>query len=227
MESLFELKKIQKIDYKKIILGYAPHLVDQNSFVFSPLLLDCEYQVNYEIGSEEGVASLLAHTLAPQIFKDLKDFDMGYLSAESNVGEEELGEVLDFINGEKFCVILTQDFLSHPLGSNILSLLCTSSFEAQYPLLLCSDSFCSCQPIGESNGIYARITQAKECELRGSAQFALFAKLSHLQKINISAKDLNTQATFVLDEKMKGVIALLHIPHSYPHYPYQKIQISK
>ncbi|RDU69019.1 hypothetical protein CQA62_04055 [Helicobacter cholecystus] len=227
MECLFEIKKAQKIKNRKIILGYAPHLIDENSLVFSPLGVACDYQINYEVGSEEGVAMLLAHTLSPGIFNNLKDFDMGYLSAESNVGEEELEEVLNFIANESFCVILTQDFLAHPLGYKILSLLSTSSLLAHYPLFLQDQPLSYCQPLGESNGMIARITQAQSCELRGSSQFALFSKLQHLEKITLKAQDLQTQTTFILDESMKGVIALLKISTPYPHYPYQKIQILK
>ena len=52
--------------------------------------------IKYEVGSEEGVAALLAYTLLedkelPEEIEDiLEDLDIGYLSAESNVGEEEL-----------------------------------------------------------------------------------------------------------------------------------------
>lgn len=227
MECLFEVKKAQNNKNKKVILGYAPHLIDQNSFAFSPLGVDCPHQVNYEVGSEEGVAMLLAHTLSPQIFNHLSDFDMGYLSAESNVGEEELEELLEFINEETFCVIVTQDFLTHPLGHQILSILSTSSLLGNYSLLIQSQPLSSCQPLGESNGMIARITQAQDCELRGSSQFALFSKLKHLDKITLKAQDLQIQTTFVLDENMKGVVAVLNIPTPYPHYPYQKIQILK
>lgn len=227
MECLFEVKKTQKNENKKIILGYAPHLIDKNSFVFSPLMVECENQVNYEAGSEYGVTMLIAHTLSPQIVNQFADFDMGYLNAESNVGEEELEGLLDFIHEENFCIILTQDFLSHPLGHQILSILCTSSLLGHFSLYLQNQPLSSCPPIGESNGMIARITQANECELRGSSQFALFSKLKHLEQVTIQAQDLQTQTTFVLDENMKGVIALLKIPTSYPYYPYQKIQILK
>ena len=227
MERIFQLKKTQKIENKKIILGYAPHLIDKNSFVFSPLMLDCPNQVNYEVGSEEGVAMLLAHTLCPQIFQTLKNFDMGYLSAESNVGEEELEEVLEFIDQDAFCMILTQDFLAHPLGHKILSILSACSDATGFPLLLNTELLSSYQPLGESNGIIARITHSNHHQLRGSSQFARFCKLDHLQNISILARDLEIQTNFVLDEKMRGVIAILETPLSYPHYPYQKIQIQK
>lgn len=227
MKCLFEIKKTQNFGNKKIILGYAPDLIDQNSFVFSPIFIDCKHQINYEIGSEEGVASLLAHALSPEIFHNIQDFDIGYMSAESNVGEEELEEVLEFINKDGFTLILTEDFLAHPQSNNILSLLTASSHIAGFSLLISPTALTPCQPIGESNGIYARIIHSNNYELRGSRQFALFAKLQHLQKITLNTQGLNTQATFILDESMRGVVALLSTPFPYPYYPYQKIEISK
>jgi len=55
--------------------------------------------VKYEVGTEEGVLALLAKTMlegkidVKKIEGFLKDLDEGYLSAESNVGEEELEAV--------------------------------------------------------------------------------------------------------------------------------------
>ncbi len=77
--------------------------------------------IKYEVGSEEGVAALLAHTLledkeVPEEIKDiLEDLDIGYLSAESNVGEEELESMYGLI-GEKTVIslIIGSDLYTHP-----------------------------------------------------------------------------------------------------------------
>ena len=67
-------------------------------FVYMHPIEDATLQTNitqfikYEVGSEEGVASLLAYTLledkdlSKEIEDILEDLDIGYLSAESNVG---------------------------------------------------------------------------------------------------------------------------------------------
>ncbi|MGB5506402.1 MAG: hypothetical protein WBM70_06930 [Sulfurovum sp.] len=86
--------------------------------------------IKYEVGSEEGVAALLAYTLLgekalPKNIKDmLEEFDIGYLSAESNVGEEELESMYETID-EKTTVslIIGSDLYTHPKAGQIAKLI--------------------------------------------------------------------------------------------------------
>ncbi|MEN8727508.1 MAG: hypothetical protein ABF276_06045 [Sulfurovum sp.] len=86
--------------------------------------------IKYEVGSEEGVAALLAYTLLEdkEISKDiediLEDLDIGYLSAESNVGEEELESMYSLIGGEKTTsLIIGSDLYTHPKAGQIAKLI--------------------------------------------------------------------------------------------------------
>ncbi len=82
--------------------------------------------IKYEAGSEEGVIALLADTLLkdielPQnIGAILDDLDIGNLSAESNVGEEEL-EALQksLIKKVGLSLVVGSDLYSHPRAENI------------------------------------------------------------------------------------------------------------
>lgn len=228
MDCVFELKKSQIPQHKKIILGYAPHFLDTQSLIFSPIPLQTTQQINYEVGTEEGVMLLLAHQLCTQPSAKLQEIfsqiDLGYLSAESNVGEEELEEVLEFIQDESFSLILTQDFLTHPKSENILALFEEISKESNIQCLLDSLIPSPCASLPEYNGSVVRITQG-EPQLRGSKQFALFAKTQNGAMASITHPDFSLQAPFVLDEEMKGTIAILQIPNPLPSYPYQKVQI--
>lgn len=228
MDCIFELKKTQIPQRKKIILGYAPHLGDSQSLFFSPIPLKDAYQINYEVGTEEGVLLLLAHQFCSNPSKKLKEIfaqiDLGYLSAESNVGEEELEEILSFTQEEGFSLILTQDFLAHPAHQNLLAI-----FEelSQVPHIQCFLDVLpthSCSLLPEYNGSVVRISQG-EPSLRGSKQFALFAKLQNGSTYTITHQDFCIQAPFVLDEEMRGTIALLELPDKFDQYPYQKVQI--
>ena len=86
--------------------------------------------IKYEVGSEEGVAALLAYTYLedkelPKKTDDiLEEFDIGYLSAESNVGEEELESMYGSI-GENTTVslILGTDLYTHPQAGQIAKLI--------------------------------------------------------------------------------------------------------
>ncbi|SFV58867.1 NADH-ubiquinone oxidoreductase chain G [hydrothermal vent metagenome] len=86
--------------------------------------------MKYEPGSEEGVSALLAETLlrdvdVPENIKVfLDDLDIGNLSAESNVGEEEL-ELLrkSLLKKSGFSLIVGSDLYAHPRAEQIAKIL--------------------------------------------------------------------------------------------------------
>jgi len=82
--------------------------------------------IKYEVGSEEGVAALLAHTLLSdtELMKTLKasldDLDIGNLSAESNIGEEELEALRrSLLKKHGFSLVVGSDLYSHPRAEQI------------------------------------------------------------------------------------------------------------
>jgi len=85
--------------------------------------------IKYEVGSEEGVAALLADTLLKEtelpkaVRTFLDDLDIGYLSAETNVGEEEL-EALEKSLRKKsgFSLVVGSDLYAHPRAEQIAKL---------------------------------------------------------------------------------------------------------
>jgi len=84
--------------------------------------------IKYEVGSEEGVLALLASYLIkdiPEEFKDyFDDLDIGYLSAECNVGEEELEEIVQkLIRRKNKTLVIGEDLYAHKQASNIAKLI--------------------------------------------------------------------------------------------------------
>ncbi len=80
--------------------------------------------VKYEAGSEEGVMALLVQRLVCDVDDATKRYldslDDGYLSAESNFGEDELDEIAAMLSRkESRVIILGADLLSHPRAENI------------------------------------------------------------------------------------------------------------
>jgi NADH-quinone oxidoreductase subunit G len=82
--------------------------------------------VKYEVGSEEGVAALLASTLLREkklpagLSEMIENLDIGNLSAESNVGEEELDALLLSLWKKKdFTLIIGADLYDHPEAESI------------------------------------------------------------------------------------------------------------
>jgi NADH-quinone oxidoreductase subunit G len=86
--------------------------------------------IKYEAGSEEGVSALLADTLLkdielPEAIRAiLNDLDIGNLSAESNVGEEELEALRkSLIKKVGYSLVVGADLYAHPRAKNIAKLL--------------------------------------------------------------------------------------------------------
>jgi len=85
--------------------------------------------VKYEVGTEEGVLAMLAKTMLEgkvnikKIENFLNDLDEGYLSAESNVGEEELDEIKKSLARCKhITLVIGEDCINHPRAEQIARL---------------------------------------------------------------------------------------------------------
>ena len=86
--------------------------------------------VKYEVESEEAVVAMLAYYLLkdvelPKTIKDfLQDLDIGYLSGESSVGEEEIELMIDKINKKENKIILIgSDLYAQKRAKNIAKLI--------------------------------------------------------------------------------------------------------
>ncbi|MBU1669257.1 (2Fe-2S)-binding protein [bacterium] len=86
--------------------------------------------IKYEAGSEEGVAALLADTLLKDIELPkgiqtaLDNLDIGNLSAETNIGEEELEALAkSLLKKSGFSLVVGADVYAHPRAANIAKLL--------------------------------------------------------------------------------------------------------
>jgi NADH-quinone oxidoreductase subunit G len=102
--------------------------------VYDPLLQNTVRQfVNYEVGTEEGVIAMLTKTLLSdsgefeisyELDKFLNSLDDGYLSAESNVGEEEF-EVLakKLKRSSQTSLVVGSDIFYHERAENIAKFL--------------------------------------------------------------------------------------------------------
>jgi len=117
---------------------FVPKVLEEKKpkFVYMHPIEDARLQatltqfIKYEVGSEEGVAALLAYALLkdkelPEEIEDiLDDLDIGYLSAESNVGEEELESMYSLIGHETtVSLIVGSDLYTHPKAGQIAKLI--------------------------------------------------------------------------------------------------------
>ncbi len=86
--------------------------------------------IKYEVGSEEGVIALMAKAILQdkELPKEVKTFldelDDGYISAESNVGEEEIEKLQKELKRKKSLqFIVGNDLYAHPQAENIAKIL--------------------------------------------------------------------------------------------------------
>ena len=115
---------------QKVLEDNKPKLVYMHPIEDTTFQTSITQFIKYEVGSEEGVAALLAYVLLkekelPREVEDiLEDLDIGYLSAESNVGEEELEAMYSLI-GHKTTVslIIGSDLYGHPKAGQIAKLI--------------------------------------------------------------------------------------------------------
>ncbi|MDA3908006.1 MAG: NADH-quinone oxidoreductase subunit G [Sulfurimonas sp.] len=87
--------------------------------------------MKYEVGTEEGVLALLANAILAEADADLSDeekevfddLDLGYLYAESNIGDEEIDFMMkSFTRAKKRVLIIGNDLIAHKRSENIAKL---------------------------------------------------------------------------------------------------------
>lgn len=204
----------------------------------------------YEVGSEEGVFALLAksfllHVKMPKMIEDyFERLDEGYLSAESNIGEEEI-EVIEALYQEakKVLLLLGDDVLSHPRASHIAKLaglmarygkanvMVVGAKEADVSLNDSLEMMDEVADIKSFDGVvvYECPLKAGEKEglLIGSTQFQMAAKVKENENIGVKIGEEVHACTFVKDETLKGVIGLMPCAKLSGAYPYHVVKIVK
>ncbi len=115
---------------RKVLEDNKPKFVYMHPIEDAKIQTSITQFIKYEVGSEEGVAALLADallqdkTLPEEIEEILDDLDIGYLSAESNVGEEELESMLRLIEAETtLSLVIGNDLYIHPKAGQIAKLI--------------------------------------------------------------------------------------------------------
>lgn len=204
----------------------------------------------YEVGAEEGVLALLTksfllHVKIPEAIKDyFEELDEGYISAESNLGEEEIEEIEALYQEAKnVLIILGDDLIRHPRASHIAHLAGLIAKYGKAKLLVVG---ATPEALAESkretvleeiadlksfDGVVVyQCPVTKEDEenfLIGSTQFQMAAKVQNGDKISVTINQEVYPRTFVRDDSLKGVIALMPCAKADSSYPYHVVKIVK
>ena len=182
--------------------------------------------IKYEAGSEEGVFALLASfiiTNAPSEYKNyLEDLDIGYLSGESSVGEEELELLVEKLQNQKeITLIIGDDITGHKYFDNISKFIRLIDLHTNMNVVLLNDDIHidlslkaipdEVDDINTYNGTVVYTVNSSDDILRGSESFAMAAKIKDGDTVTITYDSVYTQKTFQIDPSVRGTIALYPI----------------
>lgn len=202
----------------------------------------------YEVGSEEAVLALILNFFASNYDSKTKDFledlDLGYLSAECSVGEEEFEDIFSIsqeIQDEKTkSLIIGDDILNHPRCENILNILKLIEKYTDLNILFLNDilkekfenkkDICQLEEIEDLksfNGtvVYKLLDESEY--LVASQTFANIAKVKDGNTVLVISKDETYKRVLKIDENLNGTIALLGLKNLGKNYRYSQVKIEK
>lgn len=207
--------------------------------------------IKYEVGSEEGVATLLVDAFVKSsndtIQSFIDDLDIGYISAESSAGEEELEEAYELTQDRENKVLLVgDDIFTHDEAGNILKLLAVfkaySGFEVvalntKYQDALENiniDNLEEVEDLKSYNGtlLYRYSNQNSDNSLVGSNSFARVAKVNDGDEVLVNYGGEKIQKLFKVDKNLQGTIALCAVEDNdtqaiFSGYRYKQVKIEK
>ena len=99
--------------------------------------------MKYEAATEEGVIALLAHAILSDADLDeedrafFNDLDLGYIYAETNIGEEEFSFMMkSFLRAKRRVLIVGNDLIAHERSSNIAKLVALIEKHSDFSLVV-------------------------------------------------------------------------------------------
>ncbi|WP_024954902.1 hypothetical protein [Sulfurospirillum arcachonense] len=204
-----------------------------------PLMDRVEFFSRYEAGSEEGVVAILAKEFLkdknlPQEIKNyLNELDEGYISAETNIGEEEAEELYEMIqNASSPLIIFGKDLFLNKRAENITKFVNLIATYSGIDTKCLSDISLNKAVLPEEveelesfNGtvVFEYVSDKETNLLIGSAQFGVAAKIQDGQEIEVKKQNRK----FMLDKTLKGTIALMPSEDIDNSYRFKVAKITK
>lgn len=205
---------------------------DDEVFVVSPLddevlfsAIKNHHFLKYEIDTLGFVLALVCARVLefPEI--EFPEIDQGYLSGESNAGEEEIQTLCEFFSSCDGIIVAPENF-SGANSANIAFMLDALSkkfgfcvigingkpYELNAPLKMSE-----LEEGADFNGASVFCLPAENVALKGSAMFAMASKLKNGAKVVIEG----IEATFELDSRLKGTTGLFFAPNA--KYEFKKL----
>ena len=221
------------VDHPKV-KTYIDKIVRQSDseFIYMHPIDDVSLQnkytqyIKYEAGSEEGVFALLASfitkNLTPKYKEYIEDLDIGYLSGETSIGEEEFELLLEKLQDKKeITFLIGEDIYEHPRFTNIANLIRLIDLYSPLNIVLLGKEqrinlskeihLEDVTDIHTYNGSVVYMANTSDDILRGSSSFAMAAKIKDGDFVNIQYDSISVKKKFEIDVTIRGTIALYPI----------------
>ncbi len=223
---------LEKIENCDAAVVYLNAIEDKKMLDFTTI------DSRYECGSEEGVLAILAkevlkdRELPLHVKRFFENLDEGYISAECNMGEEEIEEIVNILKlSKKPYIYVGDDINNHPKEGNIrkiVSLLIEfGEFKSNLEPVETSD-LDDVDELDSFDGtiIYRcnALNEEEKSSLLGSKQFSIAAKIKEGDRIIINDE---IKRVFVNDKDLKGTVSLLPGAERGDKYSYEIARIVK
>ncbi|CZE46070.1 hypothetical protein [Campylobacter geochelonis] len=187
--------------------------------------------IKCEIGSEPYVLAMVCQLISDDEY--FGGLDTGYLSGESNVGEEEAQDIVEFLD-ECELLIIDENLTSyHPDASNLKAFLAflVGKFGMKVinlkgeEIVFEKSKFSELKELKNYDGAVV-FEHSLDRNFVGGKYFCMVAKINDGDVVKIKTPNLECEAKFKLDLNLKGTIAFLGL-ENVENYSYEIAKISK
>lgn len=225
------------------IFNITPNLSFQNpdlaakfhnaSFLTLSPMEDEKLQNNIFVKCEISSEAYVLMMIASEICKDLENEDIGFLSGESSVGEEEIEEIIEFLKDADLIIVDENMLNFHKDKDNIKALLnlIASNFNLKVidsignKLDLKNAFLGELKELDSFDGAVV-YKHTKDDEFKGGNYFKIVAKVKEGELVTIKSKNLNITKTFKFDKNLKGTIAFLGVKN-LDNYAFEVVKTHK
>ena len=179
--------------------------------------------IKYEAGSEEGVLALLSSFILSDVNTQydgyLEDLDIGYLSGETSIGEEEFEDLIENMKNKKnITMMIGDDIVGHKHLSNIINLIRLIDENTNINVVVLNQNIefesskeiqlKDVEDIQTYNGTVIYTVKSEDDILKGSSSFAMAAKIKDADTVRFIVDGTTFEKRFQIDPSVRGTIAL-------------------
>lgn len=193
--------------------------------------------IKCEIGAQNFVLALICASFCDEPY--FAELDLEYLNGESNVGEEEIEQIAEFLRGGCDALLIDDALIkTHPDAENIKAFLSLIAAKFGVKILslrgeqveLAAPHAVNLSPLKEPMNFDGAVVFKHDAndKLIGGRYFSMVAKIKGGDRVRIKTPHLNLEKEFILDEELKGTIALLGSGgQGFGGYNFELAEISK